>query len=556
MISWIQKYFQKHFKLVFALILAAMAVPLIVIFTPSSGIGQGGQRSATRDFFGYNLGSSEDESRLMGDANLSATLQIGYAGLGGDQLQQYAFQRAAGLHLADQLHVPPATTAEIADFIKGLRAFAGPDGEFDAQRYASFRDSLKAGARLTEADVSRIIGDDVRFGKVRQLLAGPGYVLAADIREQLARAKTTWTLGVATADYATFHPEITPTQEQLTKFFSENTFRYEIGPRVDAAAVKFAAGDYLADVRLTDDETKAFFNSAPGRFQKPAGDPKNPAATKPADASDYLLVRPQVEAVLRYAKARQLATKAASDLTLALYESHLTNEPSVLDSFLGARHLKAQMLQPFTQADGPAEFDHSREVATAAFALDADRFYSDGLPVKDGAVVLLWKDTQPKRMPLLSEVLGKVTTDYLDNEKRKRFAELGQSLKQGIASRLKTGDDFARAVAGATAGTPAKFETRMLPPFTLAQPPKEADNALFGPLEHLQQGQVSDMVITTDKGLFVYAAAKQLPDLTEANPDYDRARRQIAAVTSRVGASEYLDELVAQELRKTEPKAN
>src|SRR5882672_7669964 len=143
MISWIQRTFQRHFRLVFAFLLLAMAVPLIVIFNPSSGFGRGDRKVVSRPFFGLNLASQEDQHRLIGDAALSVNLQVGYMGLESAQLQDYALQRRASLFLADQLHVPAPSPAELAIFLKTLRAFADDNGQFDAKRYENFRTSLK-----------------------------------------------------------------------------------------------------------------------------------------------------------------------------------------------------------------------------------------------------------------------------------------------------------------------------------------------------------------------------------------------------------------------------
>jgi len=119
MFTWIQRYFQRHFGIIFALILVAMAIPMVVIFAPSSGIGQGDKKIATREVFGYNLGSQEDQARLFGDANLSAMLQLGYTGLNEGQLQQYAFQRAAALHLAKELHFQPVQNLKSQISLRG-----------------------------------------------------------------------------------------------------------------------------------------------------------------------------------------------------------------------------------------------------------------------------------------------------------------------------------------------------------------------------------------------------------------------------------------------------
>ena len=209
MISWIQKYFQHHFRIIFALILISTIISFIIAFGPGSNLGRGdGRKTVTREFFGYNLGSQEDQSRLIGDAGLSVNLQSGYNSLEGADLQNYAFQRVAALALADQLHVPASSKQEIAEYIKGLRIFAGEDGQFDAKRYATFRDGLKTNPRLSEALVSRVLADDVRADKVQKIIAGPGYVLPHDVQTQLDRADSLWTVATATVDYASFAPYI------------------------------------------------------------------------------------------------------------------------------------------------------------------------------------------------------------------------------------------------------------------------------------------------------------------------------------------------------------
>ena len=64
------------------------------------------------------------------------------------------------------------------------------------------------------------------------------------------------------------------------------------------------------------------------------------------------------------------------------------------------------------------------------------------------------------------------------------------------------------------------------------------------------------MIIKDQKGVLVYAAYKQLPDLTAANPLYQQTRKQIAITTSRLGVSKYLEQLVRQELEKSMPPVN
>jgi peptidyl-prolyl cis-trans isomerase D len=560
MISWIQKTFQRHFKVIFGVMLLLMVLPLIWVFNPSSGTRMDERRSIERKVFGYNLGSQSDSSRLFGDASLSAELQIGYVP-DEAQLQNYAFQRAASLQLADQFHLPVATKDEITDFIKNLRVFAGQNGEFDPQRYAQFRDSLKTNPRWSEADVSRVVADDVRIDQTQKLIAGPGYALPADVRHQLDQADSSWTLGVATVDYASYHPNIPVTDAILAKYYDENSFRYEIPPRIVVTYADFPAAPLVPSINVTDTDVRAYYYANPAKFPKPATPAKTDAAgkkdataAKPDPEADFAAVRPQVEAALKLERARSLAAKNASDFSYALYEHQLTPGTPEFDAFLATQHLTLKTLAPFTHEAGPAEFGGSPAVADAAFKLDHEHTYSDAIGVPAGAVVLFWKDLQPARKPLLAEVHDKVAADYVENEKRKRFVELGRTLRTTIESRLKAGDTFEKAVAAAATAGDVKIDAKMLPPFTRRNPPQDVDYSVFGTLSQLDKGRVSEMTIAKDHGFIVYAADKKLPNLEPSNPQYATMQSQLALGTAHLTMNGYLDEAVSAELKKSEPK--
>ena len=62
------------------------------------------------------------------------------------------------------------------------------------------------------------------------------------------------------------------------------------------------------------------------------------------------------------------------------------------------------------------------------------------------------------------------------------------------------------------------------------------------------------MVRSAAKGVLVYAADKKTPELSEANPQYVAAKAQLARVTGTTTAGTMMNELVAQEMKKSEPK--
>ncbi len=557
MISWIQRTFQHHFRTVFGVLLAITIVSFIVTIGAGPGIGRGDRRDVKRDFFGYNLASQEDMGQVMSDASLSIELQVGYSDVDQEQIKTYALDRIAALKLADQWAIPPASPSEITDLIKSLRIFAGADGQFDATRYNSFRDSLKVNSQTSEANIARVIGDQVRVQKVQQLLDGPGFVLPADVRRQLVRTDTSWTIATATVDYAGFAPAISPTDAALEAYYHDNAAKYQVTPRILASYADFPAADFIGAVKVTDADVRSYYDANAARFPAPeakaAAKPGQPAAKPktPDPAADFAAVRPAVETALKVDRARELAAKAASDLAFALYEGKVTAGPA-MDGFFASRKLALKPLAPFSQESGPAELGSSADISDALAKLDAQHTFSEAVTTNSGAAIIIWKGSLPARQPALAEVRDKVRVDYLETEKRKRFVELGRTLRGLIEARMKAGDAFAKAAATAQASQGVKIEAKTLPAFTLGSRPQDLSPSVTGALEHLEKGQVSEMVSDADKGTIVAALDKKAPDLSETSPRFGEMREMIAGFTARQGASSYLSEIVAQELKRTE----
>jgi peptidyl-prolyl cis-trans isomerase D len=498
-------------------------------------------------FFNVNLANQEQAQRVFRDGELSAYLRAGYPALQGGQLQQYALQRVAGLAVAEELHLPAATAEQVSKHTASLRAFQNQQGQFDQSAYTRFGDSLKAaGSPFTIADVSRVLRDDARLAELGKVIGGPGYVLAADVKQFLARADATWTIQVAELDYAGFNPAINPPEDALKKFHDDNAFRYEVPARPRLTLVEFKTSSYPAPGNPTEEELRAFYDANSASFPVPAaeGEKKDPvAAATPAD--NFPKVRAQVETAIRSLASRRLASQAANDLTVALYERKAALKPNSpeLAAALASAHLTPVPLAPFAPDNPPADRAWLGSYAEAISQLSADRPFSDALPTPDGFVVMLWNESLPAYKPLYADVRERVLADYRENEKRRLFIERGQALK----ARLQAG--FADAAAA------EKLTVKSYAGFTAARPPQDMPQAALAALAGLEAGKVSDLLPLGDKGIFVYAQEKKLPDLSPANPRYAEVQAQLMTFAASSNENSYLGELVAKELEKSEPPA-
>lgn len=561
MISWIQRTFQHHFRTVFAIVLVFTIISLIVGINAAGGIGHGDRQHEDQDFFGYNLSVAQDQQRVYGDAQLSVSLQVGpYANIGAEQIQAYALQRVATLYVANQWHIPAATDAEIVEHIKTLRSFAGQNGEFDAKAYTEFKDRLKTNPRGTnssEGDIKRVMSDDIRADKVQKLLAGPGYVLPGEVKTQLGRSDTTWTLATATVDYTTYKPDLKPSDADISKYFEEEAARFQVAPRIVVAYVAFNGADYAAKVSVTEAEVRAFYDANPARFPKPPtvkpADDKTP--TPPANPeADFAAVRTMVEASLKMERAQKLALQAAAELTVSLYTNKV--QAAGVDAFLAKNNLTAKTLAPFTKEAGPAELPGATDFAAEAFGLPRpDRAYSDPVRIPGGAAVIFHKETQPARKPALAEVRDKVVAAWSDSERNRRFVELGKTIKSQLEASLKAGDTMEKAAATAASANSVKIEAKTLPAFMPRTRPQDVDYTVLGALTRLEKGQLSDMAFEGTKGTYVYALDKKAPDASEANPQYAETRKNLSNMfaMNMGSASDYLSELMEKEQKKFAP---
>jgi peptidyl-prolyl cis-trans isomerase D len=227
---------------------------------------------------------------------------------------------------------------------------------------------LKPAPRGTsEGDIARVLGDDVRAEKVNKLLAGPGYLLPADIELQLSRSDTAWTLATGTVDYAAFKPEIKPTDADLAEWFEESGGRYDIlhghGRRRNVQICGLHSPAHCRKLRCAPTTTPIRPASQDERSQ--AGRPQTPANP----AADFAAARPQVEAGLELERGQALGHQGRQRSDPRIVRGSRTpRRPRSIRSS-PPRNSRSRRWRLFNRESGPAEFGGSAEIAAEAFRL-------------------------------------------------------------------------------------------------------------------------------------------------------------------------------------------
>jgi peptidyl-prolyl cis-trans isomerase D len=267
MITWIQNHLIRHGRWIFLTLLTVIIVAFV--FTIGNTPGCTSDQSAYREqnFYGYDLNSPLEMGIMSEKVSLSAILNTGRPIQSEQQFQSQLTSRIALLHLAKEIGVPAPDQKTLEGYIKTKAAFRGPDGQFSRDAYTSFVDNIESNPRMPQGLFIVVLEEDYRIDQIGNALSGPGYLLPSEALAQTQRSETSLKLATAEISYADFTPEVAPSEEALTAYYTANTSRYEIAERIQASYITFAAANYTDKVVAAEEsDIRAHFIANRARF--------------------------------------------------------------------------------------------------------------------------------------------------------------------------------------------------------------------------------------------------------------------------------------------------
>lgn len=540
MISAIQTKLQKHNKVVFFVLLAVIIVAFVFTIGAAPGLG-GDQRTARQDFFGYNLQSDRDMREISRLGTISYRIEHDQHPSDHQRFENFLVERIALLGLADELRIPAPNADQFRDFVSRRPAFQNEQGQFDRNKFEFFIDDVEADPLISSGDVSLIVEQDFRIERARKLLSGPGYILPTEVRLELERTKTLWSLDFATFDLSTFDPEIEISDEDLESFFEENDFRYERSPRIDFAYAHFDRTKFLDRVgEHSESELEEHFRRNRDRFTPPEP-AEEPEEGEEAEDQEVTLadVRDQVEEDLSLRKARRLAGHEAADFAYALFREGVLPGEDAFDELLETHRGELRDAPPSNRENFPQELNFPQDVQQWVFRLSEDRRFSDPLEVNNNYVVLLYEETLPAYIPEIAEIRDRVESDYRSEERRRLLSEKGEEIRTAINNQLKEGASFLEAAEA------EGLETESLEPFALTPPfPPELPQQLIGRLDDFRKGEVSPMTSVQNSGYFIFVRDKEVPEIDRTGEEFVQTEDRIRMFSTMSGQQMVLQEFI------------
>lgn len=150
---------------------------------------------------------------------------------------------------------------ELADTIQAIPAFQ-KNGAFDYQRYQQ----LLSLNKMTTEQFEQTQLQDLRIGKLQSLITS-----AVTISDEEARQWYEWNNAEVNLDYVVFAAEkygdVTPTQQQLEKYFEQNVIKYRTEPQVKVRYLYFDPKAYQEGVQVTDEDVAEYYQQNAGEFK-------------------------------------------------------------------------------------------------------------------------------------------------------------------------------------------------------------------------------------------------------------------------------------------------
>jgi len=540
MISWIQHHLIRHGRWIFLSLLALIIVAFVFTIGNTPGCTTDQSAYQEQEFYGIDLNSPRESQIVSEKASMSARLNNQQITTN-EQFQSVVLNRIAVLHLADQIGVPNPDQAALAAYIKTKRLFAGPDGEFSADNYTAFVDTVESNPRTPSGLVGLVLEEDYRIQQLTTVLSGPGYSLPSEAKAQTQSSQTTLNLATAEIAYSDFEPTIDTEDAALQTFFESNSARYLIPQRIKASYVVFPASKYASQVtESTEAELREHFISNRAKFV----DAFKAALPAPAEGEEpptvtFDDVRDAVATDLKVAGSERLANEAAQAFAYKLYLDEIKRDSAAFNKLINDSGLTVIPIEPYT-ANGAAQRALNPEMLQSALKLNNNRYYSDAYPVSGAFAVLFYEGRIDPELPALETIKDEVIADYKAEQKRELFNAKGEILKTELEAKLADGMSFADAATALDLGV-NNYDA-----FKVSEAPRELNRTALQTAQRMKAGEVSAMFTANNIGTFVYLETKEVPEIAPDNEDFTQAEQFLSYQSAFSSSNSIMNELITR----------
>lgn len=408
---------------------------------------------------------------------------------------------------------------EIDEYIKSLRAFAGPDGKFNPETYRNYIQKGIGRLGLTEGDV-RELASDVLASRVINSIVGSGLTVDRDaVAKNMALENQQITGEIARLDIAPYEEKIQPTEEEIKAYWDVIQDSFTTAPRRKFTYV-LVKPDFPAD-------------TAESTPEKSIAD---------ATASDEAKKKKEEEEAKKNVEKAEARRKKQLEVDSLIddFVNDLTEKKGAsLEELAAANKWEVKKTELFTADQAPEELKiktrANSRAQTAADQLFSIVPTSDPISKLSGAVAVGENEWLVARLDEEEKSRPKTYAEARDEARAQLIAEkAAEALKAAakeIAEKIKasiaSGKSFADAAKDAGIN-----ETKSFTSITSTYRPEAASEPqnLFTASKNVDPGSLGEVIMEPDRAFIVHVAKREVVK--------DPASRLESEVTARARENE------------------
>ena len=403
---------------------------------------------------------------------------------------------------------------EVSAYLRSLRVFAGPEGQFNPEAYRNFIEKGMGRLGLTERDLRELAADVLASKKINAIV---GAGLSADrdaVAKDLALQNQQISGEVAKLELAPFKEKIQATEEEIKKYWEtisdsfttepRRKFTYIIAtPSLPPAPKADAAADSITDAAASDDAKKA------------AAKAKEDAKAK--RAAEYA----------EECRKKQLELDTlVDDFSYQLEQQ----KGSGLEELAKQNKWEVKTSDFFPRSAPPQQLDVKLRASSKGNKLADELFHmeptsdpvskiSQPIAIGENQWVIARIDGEEKsRTKTYEEARADARAQYISEKALEAMKAAANDAATKIKASLAAGKSFAEAAK--EAGIP---ESKAFTAITSTSKPEEATQPknLFTVARNVDPGTLTDVINEADRSFILYVAKREVIKKADAAATID-----------------------------------
>lgn len=426
---------------------------------------------------------------------------------------------------------------EVSDYIRNMRAFAGPDGKFNETTYRSFIEKGIGRLGMTEADLRELAIDALASQKINSIL-GAGLSVNRDLTARMVALDDLKVSGsIARLDIDPFSSAITPTDEEIKAYWENIQDAFTTQPRRRFTYI-IATPNMPADDSATE-EKESIAEAAATEEGKKALEAKK-AEEKAKKAAELAEQRRKIQ---------NETDSKIDDFTFQLEEQKGTG----FEELAKENGWEVKTTELFTQSAPPAGLDVTLRASSRGgkavdelfrIELTTDPISKLSQPIAIGEnqwLVARLDEVEPSRAKTFEEAKDDARAQFIQEKATEKMKAAAEEAVTKIKEAMAAGKTFAEAAQAAGITQTHEF-TKVSVDYS-PDATKEP-RTLLTAVRSVDPGSIAEVVTEADRAFIIHVATREVEKKADGDSGIEAKLTSAARTNETAAYSAWLAERV------------